>query len=116
MFPLGVTEGGVDMSNTAGVPVSWVEGCGEAQGSGFDEVRVGDGNFEEGGGPDGCNGCAAATEEDRGMCRRRMWEEFKKGKYIEGVLEPGDGLFIPLGWWHYVRSLDVSFSVSFWWK
>ena len=28
---------------------------------------------------------------------------------------PGEMLFIPPGWWHHVRSLSVSFSVSFWW-
>lgn len=32
------------------------------------------------------------------------------------VLEPGQMLFIPPGWWHYVRSTTVSFSVSFWWR
>jgi hypothetical protein len=31
----------------------------------------------------------------------------------EVVLSPGEGLFIPLGWWHHVRALDVSISVSF---
>jgi ribosomal protein L16 Arg81 hydroxylase len=24
-------------------------------------------------------------------------------------------LYVPPGWWHYVRALTVSFSVSFWW-
>jgi lysine-specific demethylase 8 len=32
------------------------------------------------------------------------------------VLEAGQMLFIPPGWWHYVRSTTVSFSVSFWWR
>jgi ribosomal protein L16 Arg81 hydroxylase len=32
------------------------------------------------------------------------------------ILEPGDMLFIPPKWWHYVKSLTVSFSVSFWWQ
>jgi len=31
------------------------------------------------------------------------------------ILEPGDVLYIPPKHWHFVRSLDVSFSVSFWW-
>lgn len=28
------------------------------------------------------------------------------------VLNPGEMIFIPRGWWHHVRSLDVSISVS----
>lgn len=31
---------------------------------------------------------------------------------IELVLRPGDTLFIPLGWWHQVESLDVSISIT----
>jgi ribosomal protein L16 Arg81 hydroxylase len=31
----------------------------------------------------------------------------------EVILEPGDVLFIPVGWWHLVRALDVSISLSF---
>ena len=30
-------------------------------------------------------------------------------------LEPGGAVLIPRGWWHYVTSLSVSFSVSYWW-
>jgi Cupin-like domain len=32
---------------------------------------------------------------------------------LEIIVEPGEVLFIPVGWWHHVRSLDVSISVSF---
>ncbi|ORX44900.1 Clavaminate synthase-like protein [Hesseltinella vesiculosa] len=39
---------------------------------------------------------------------------FKQANYVECILEPGDVLYIPPKWWHYVRALDTSFSVSFW--
>ncbi|EEU40390.1 uncharacterized protein NECHADRAFT_66578 [Fusarium vanettenii 77-13-4] len=79
-------EHGVDMSNTSGLDVGILEGWDER--------------------PDG------ASEEDV----RRMKEELEGVEYWECVLEPGDTLVIPIGWWHYVKSLSVSFSVSFWWN
>lgn len=39
---------------------------------------------------------------------------FEKAEFIDCILNAGECLYIPLGWWHYVRSLSVSFSVSFW--
>jgi hypothetical protein len=32
---------------------------------------------------------------------------------LELEISPGDTLFIPVGWWHCVESLDVSIGVSF---
>jgi ribosomal protein L16 Arg81 hydroxylase len=29
------------------------------------------------------------------------------------VVEPGETVFLPLGWWHQVTSLDVSLSFSY---
>ncbi|KAL8793455.1 MAG: hypothetical protein Q9195_003938 [Heterodermia aff. obscurata] len=41
---------------------------------------------------------------------------FREAQYVETILEEGQCLYIPVGWWHYVRSLTMSFSVSFWWN
>ena len=41
---------------------------------------------------------------------------FDEAQYVETILNEGDSLYIPAGWWHYVRSLSISFSVSFWWN
>jgi ribosomal protein L16 Arg81 hydroxylase len=32
---------------------------------------------------------------------------------IDVVIGPGDLLFLPIGWWHYVRGLDVSITMTF---
>lgn len=37
-------------------------------------------------------------------------------EFLDCVLEEGEMLYIPPRWWHYVRSLTTSFSVSFWWS
>ncbi|XP_069570778.1 lysine-specific demethylase 8 [Brachyistius frenatus] len=46
----------------------------------------------------------------------KRFPEFAAAPYLECVLQPGDVLFIPVRHWHYVRSLELSFSVSFWWS
>ena len=37
-------------------------------------------------------------------------------KFYHLNLQPGDCLYMPPKWWHYVRSKSPSFSVSFWWE
>lgn len=32
---------------------------------------------------------------------------------VECIIEPGDVLFLPVGWWHYVRGMDMTFGMSF---
>jgi len=41
---------------------------------------------------------------------------FSKANFQECILETGEMLYIPPNCWHYVKSLDISFSVSFWWE
>ncbi|GAB7328410.1 hypothetical protein MBLNU13_g00382t1 [Cladosporium sp. NU13] len=36
--------------------------------------------------------------------------------YYEVIVGPGECLYIPAGWWHYIESLTASYSVSFWWN
>ncbi|KAK4081552.1 uncharacterized protein Triagg1_2293 [Trichoderma aggressivum f. europaeum] len=54
--------------------------------------------------------------DDGGNDWESIRKQFKDVPYWETVLNPGDTLVIPIGWWHYVRSLSISFSVSFWWN
>jgi hypothetical protein len=39
--------------------------------------------------------------------------DFEGVKVLDVVVEPGETMFLPLGWWHQVSSLDVSMSFSF---
>ncbi|KAF8820404.1 histone lysine demethylase JMJD5 [Cardiosporidium cionae] len=39
---------------------------------------------------------------------------FLKAGFFEVILTAGDALYIPKGWWHFVKSLSPSASVSFW--
>ena len=38
---------------------------------------------------------------------------FAQATVLEVVVEPGETVFLPLGWWHQVTALDVSLSFSF---
>ena len=37
----------------------------------------------------------------------------RKARLFEGILEPGEMLFMPAGWWHYVRVLEKSITFSY---
>jgi hypothetical protein len=39
--------------------------------------------------------------------------DFEDATVLEVVVEPGETMFLPLGWWHQVASLDVSLSFSY---
>ncbi|MDJ0676979.1 MAG: cupin-like domain-containing protein [Calothrix sp. MO_167.B42] len=38
----------------------------------------------------------------------------KNVTFMDGFLEPGDVLFIPKGWWHYLKSSESSISLTCW--
>lgn len=39
--------------------------------------------------------------------------DFARARVLDVTLVPGDALFIPIGWWHQVRSLDFSVTLTF---
>jgi LPS sulfotransferase NodH len=39
--------------------------------------------------------------------------DFHRAQVIDLILEPGSAIFVPVGWWHHVRALGISVSVSF---
>src|SRR5207237_9127562 len=43
------------------------------------------------------------------------YPRFRGLKAVGGVVEPGETLFIPRGWWHHTRTLDDAVSMNFWW-
>ncbi|RWS08621.1 acetyltransferase-like protein [Dinothrombium tinctorium] len=47
---------------------------------------------------------------------KRRFPLFEKAEYEECVLKKGEILFIPEKYWHFVKSLSPSFSISFWWQ
>lgn len=69
----------------------------------------------EGGGVDMSNTSLVDVESDS-LHRHSEFRLFRSAEYVETILNEGDCVYIPVGWWHYIRSLTVSFSVSFWWN
>jgi len=48
-------------------------------------------------------------------CDRPDYNRFPKFRYatvIDLVVQPGEVLFMPVGWWHHTRTLDVSMTIS----
>ncbi|KAF1911451.1 hypothetical protein BDU57DRAFT_524576 [Ampelomyces quisqualis] len=93
LYPRGKDDKGIDMSNTSRIDLDQaMRACGESP---FWHCSDEDGAFDA-------------------ESWRREFPMFKDARYMEAILSPGACLYIPVGWWHYVRSLTSSLSVSFW--
>jgi lysine-specific demethylase 8 len=117
LYPRG-EELGVDMGNTSAVDVGVWEGWDEAPKVGM-EVSGEDGAVDAE--PHEAVGDVKGeySEEDRALdleAYREEFPDFGNLEFVDVILEEGDCLYIPVGWWHYVRSVSISFSVSFWWN
>ena len=88
LYPRGIDDKGINMENTSQVDMSPM--CTRSLGGAYDV--------------------------DLMKTTHRNFPLFGEATYVEGVLAPGECLYIPLGWWHYIESLTTSFSVSFWWN
>ncbi|KAK3955408.1 hypothetical protein QBC32DRAFT_367749 [Pseudoneurospora amorphoporcata] len=78
MRPRG-KEGGVEMGNTSEIDLGVVEGW---------DPRP--------------------EQEKEDEHQDKTWEEdFRKVPVVDCILGPGDTLYIPIGWWHYVRGLSA---------
>ncbi|TKA34327.1 hypothetical protein B0A50_00307 [Salinomyces thailandicus] len=88
LYPQGIDDKGVNMENTSQVDISHHAARALGRDWDPDAVRV----IEE------------------------QFPKFAEARYEEAILKPGECLYVPLGWWHYVESLSTSFSVSFWWN
>lgn len=102
LYPRSVDENGVDMSNTSEVDL--------------DEALVvcpEIGFKEESSREEATDGPSEELVQRRADFENRF-PGFLEAKYAEGILGPGECLYLPPGWWHYVKSLSPSFSVSFW--
>ena len=56
---------------------------------------------------------SSTSEVDLKKIKSNKFPLFKKANVIKVHLKKGDLIYIPRGWWHYVRSLKPSIGVSF---
>src|SRR5439155_16729231 len=42
------------------------------------------------------------------------YPRFREVRPLAGIVNPGEALFIPRGWWHHTRTLDDAVSMNFW--
>tara|TARA_R110002167_G_scaffold10353_6_gene47660 strand:- start:1115 stop:1951 length:837 start_codon:yes stop_codon:yes gene_type:complete len=55
---------------------------------------------------------AVASHVDINNFDPEKYPKFMDSEFIKVILEPGDVMFLPQKYWHYVQSLDTSISIS----
>ncbi|MES2790107.1 MAG: cupin-like domain-containing protein [Planctomycetota bacterium] len=50
---------------------------------------------------------------DAGHVDLQRFPRFSKCRVIDCEIGPGDLLFVPIGWWHYVEGLEISMTIAF---
>lgn len=55
---------------------------------------------------------ATASQVDINSFNPEKFPDFMNIAFKVAILEPGDILYLPQKWWHYVQSLDTSISIS----
>jgi hypothetical protein len=53
---------------------------------------------------------------DAAMPNHEEFPLFQMATPFFAELQPGDMLFIPALWWHYVESVEFNLAVNFWWR
>ncbi|MBP0594549.1 cupin-like domain-containing protein [Paraburkholderia sp. LEh10] len=53
------------------------------------------------------------SQVDGGAIDSKRFPSIERARMIECTLEPGDLLFLPIGWWHYVEALDAAVTMTF---
>ncbi|KAF4548095.1 Hypothetical protein D9617_32g092150 [Elsinoe fawcettii] len=96
LYPRGSDEMGINMNNTSLVDISLARKLYDSD-SRSDTTKIANKDME----------VELESFEKR-------FPRFKHARYFECILEAGDCLYIPIGWWHYVESLEVSCNVSYW--
>ncbi len=55
---------------------------------------------------------AVASDVDINNFDKDRFPKFMDNDFKSVILEPGDILFVPQNWWHYVQAIDPSISIS----
>jgi hypothetical protein len=53
------------------------------------------------------------SQVDGGALDTGRFPSLEDARMIECTLEPGELLFMPIGWWHYVEALDASVTMTY---